>query len=350
MTTHPTPTTVINRQVQLAATPVGTPRPHDFQLVRTDLPRTGPGQLLVRNTWMSVDPYMREAMKGVPYLPPLRPGDALYGAAAGEVVVSRAQTVPVGATVTHFSGWCDYAVVDAAGASVVDTAAAPVPAYLGVLGATGLTAYATLTEVAPVRPGDVVFVSAAAGAVGSVAGQIARELGAARVIGSAGGADKARTLVAELGFDEGLDHRAAPLCEQLAKVAPDGIDYYFDNVGGDHLEAAIGALRERGRIAMVGAVSTYNATEPPRGPANLFVLSSKNASLHGMLVGGYTHLHPEWIGRGTAWLAAGVLRTRQTVVEGLEQAPAALIGVLRGANTGKMLVRLAAAHPHREEA
>ncbi|MGH8878892.1 MAG: NADP-dependent oxidoreductase [Stackebrandtia sp.] len=328
------------RRIQLAAVPVGEPRTEDFALTTAPIPQPRPGQLLVRNTWMSVDPYMRQGMRGVPYLPPLAVGDVLYGAAVGEVVDSRAASVPVGVTVTHFAGWREHAVVDAASVTVVNPAIAPPETYLGVLGTTGLTAYATLTDTAPIRTGDVVFVSAAAGAVGSVAGRLARAFGAATVIGSAGGPDKARRLVTDFGYDTGLDYRAEPVAGQLARAAPEGIDYYFDNVGGEQLEAAIDVLRDHGRIAMVGAVSTYNSTEPPRGPANLHELGAKRASLHGFLVTDYQHLHPEWIRRGAAWLADGTLHSEHTVLDGLERAPEALMGVLSGANTGKMLVRL----------
>jgi hypothetical protein len=290
---------------------------------------------------MSVDPYMRGRMDaGASYIPAFELGQVLEGGAVGEVVDSRSENVPVGATVSHFFGWREYALMDASDATVVDTTSVPPQAYLGVLGTPGLTAYAALTQVAPVREGDVVFVSAAAGAVGSVAGQMARLLGASRVIGSAGGATKTAKLVDDFGFDAAIDYRAASVAEQLARVAPDGIDVYVDGVGGDHLQAAIGAMRHEGRIALVGAVSTYNATAPAAGPDNLYAAAYKELTLRGILVTSYLHLFPEYIPGAAAWLAEGRLHTEETVVEGLEQAPAALIGVLRGANTGKMLVRL----------
>ncbi|WP_043624725.1 NADP-dependent oxidoreductase [Nonomuraea candida] len=332
---------LISREIRLAARPVGEPVPADFELAQTRVPQPGEGQIVVRNTWMSVDPYMREWMnEDVSYARPYELGAPLLGSAVGEVVASRAETVPVGSVVTHFLGWREYAVLDAAEATVVDTSVAPAEAYLGPLGTTGLTAYATLTRVSPVQQGDVVWISAAAGAVGSIAGQIARKLGAAKVIGSAGGPDKAKRLVTEFGFDEGLDYRAAPIAAQLAEAAPDGIDVYLDNVGGDHLHAAIAALRDNGRIGMVGAISGYNATEPVPGPDNLFRLAARNATLRGMLINFHFDLFPEWIERGSAWIADGSLRYEQTVEEGIERAPAALLGVLSGANTGKMLVRL----------
>jgi NADPH-dependent curcumin reductase CurA len=255
-------------------------------------------------------------------------------------VQSRAGAVPVGATVSHFLGWRDYAVLDAAAATVLDVTALPPQAYLGPLGTTGLTAYVALTDVAPVRPGDTVFVSSAAGAVGSVAGQVARLLGAATVIGSAGGPDKAKKLTTDFGFDVAVDHRAAPIAEQLARAAPHGIDVYLDSVGGDHLAAALGAARPGARFALVGAISSYNAAGPVPGPDNLFLAYWKEVTMRGMLVTSYLDRFPEWIGRAGGWLRDGSLRSAETVVDGLEAAPGALLGVLAGANTGKMLVRL----------
>ena len=334
-------TNLIGREIRLAGRPAGVPGPQHFHLVREAVPPLADGQLLVRNTWMSVDPYMRGRMNDEPsYLPPFRVGAALEGGAIGEVVESRSATVASGATVSHFLGWRDYAVVDAASATVLDTTAGPAQAYLGVLGTTGLTAYAALTEAAPVRPGDTVFVAGAAGAVGSVAGQLARLLGAGTVIGSAGGPDKAKRLTTDFGFDVAIDYQAGPIAEQLTRAAPQGIDVYVDTVGGDHLAAAIGAARSGARIALVGAVSSYNATGPVPGPENLYQAYWKELTLRGVLVTSYFPLLPEWIERAGGWLRAGALRTEETVVHGLAQAPAALLGVLSGANTGKMLVRL----------
>ncbi|ATL29950.1 NADP-dependent oxidoreductase [Streptomyces formicae] len=334
----------LSREIRLAARPTGEPTPADFELATTEVPgELAEGQILVRNTWMSVDPYMRGRMDDVPsYIPPFQLGAPLEGSALGEVVASNAPAVPVGATVSHFLGWREYAVVDAAAATVVDTSIAPADAYLGPLGTTGLTAYAALTRTAPVREGDVVLISAAAGAVGSVAGQIARELGASRVIGSAGGPAKTKKLLDSFGYDAAIDYRAGGLPEQLAQAAPDGVDVYLDSVGGDHLEAAIGAIRPGGRIALVGAISTYNATGPVPGPNNLFHAAKQEATLRGMLVTSHLDLFPEWIGRAAPLLADGALRTEQTVVDGIERAPEAFLGVLRGANTGKMLVRIGA--------
>lgn len=334
-------TSSLSREIRLASRPVGEPGPHHFDVVATEVPEPAEGQILVRNTWMSVDPYMRGRMDDAPsYIQPFALGTALEGSAIGEVVASRSASVPVGATVSHFLGWREYAVLDAAAATVVDPAIASQSSYLGPLGTTGLTAYAALTRTAPVKEGDVVFVSAAAGAVGSVAGQLARRLGAARVIGSAGGPLKTKKLLDRFGYDAAVDYRQGDLAGQLAEAAPDGIDVYLDAVGGDHLQAAIGAMRQGGRIAMVGAISGYNATAPAVGPDNLFQAAAREVTLRGMLVSSHFDLFPEWIGRAAGWLADGSLRTEETVVDGIEHAPEAFLGMMRGANTGKMLVRL----------
>jgi NADPH-dependent curcumin reductase CurA len=341
MTAHATPSTVVSREIHLAARPHGTPVPADLRLVRTEVPEPGDGQVLVRNTWMSVDPYMRGRMDDTPsYVAPFEVGRVLEGHAVGEVVASRSPAVPVGATVAHFAGWREYALLAAADVTVVDVTDSRPQDHLHVLGQTGFTGHLAVTETAPVRQGDVVFVSGAAGAVGSVAGQLARKLGASRVVGSAGGPEKARVLTEEFGFDAALDHRAGPLAEQLAEAAPDGIDVYVDNVGGDHLQAAIGALNSGGRVALVGMISGYNATAPVPGPGNLYDAVLKQLTLRGLLVTAHLDRLPEYAARAARWLADGSLRTKETVVEGIERAPEAFLGVLSGANTGKMLVRL----------
>ncbi|MFD5100370.1 NADP-dependent oxidoreductase [Streptomyces albidochromogenes] len=332
---------LLSREIRLASRPVGAPVSGNFALVTTAVPEPAEGQVLVRNTWMSVDPYMRGRMDDAPsYIPPFALGTALEGSAIGEVVASRDASVPVGSTVSHFLGWREYAVLDAAAATVVDPALARPQDHLGALGTTGLTAYAALTRVAPVREGDVVFVSAAAGAVGSVAGQLARRLGASRVVGSAGGPAKTKKLLDRFGYDAAVDYREGALPEQLAQAAPDGIDVYLDAVGGDHLQAAIGAMRQGGRIALVGAISGYDATGPAPGPDNLFRAAAREVTLRGMLVSSHFALFPEWIGKAAGWLADGSLRTEETVTEGIEHAPDAFLGMMRGANTGKALVRV----------
>ncbi|PDP87861.1 NADP-dependent oxidoreductase [Glycomyces fuscus] len=332
---------VTSREVHLVARPVGEPKPTDFSLVETTVADPGPGQVLVRNDWMSVDPYMRGRMNDVKsYVPPFQLGEPMEGGAVGVVTASGSDDVPVGTTVLHSAGWREYALLPAEAVRAVDASLAPAEAYLGVLGMVGLTAYAGLTEVAPVREGDVVFVSGAAGAVGSAAGQIARQLGASRVVGSAGGPEKKRRLLEDFGFDAAIDYREGGLEEQLAEAAPEGIDVYFDNVGGDHLRAAIAAMRNHGRIALCGAISQYNATKPEPGPDNLFLAVGKRLTLRGFIVGDHGHLMKEYAERASGWIVDGRLRTEQTVVEGIDNAVRAFLGMMRGANTGKMLVRL----------
>ncbi|GAA2078295.1 NADP-dependent oxidoreductase [Actinomadura alba] len=331
----------IHREIRLASRPFGEPGPENFELAEVAVPEPGAGQILVRNTWMSVDPYMRGRMDDrESYIAPFEVGAALEGSAIGEVIASRAAQVPVGATVSHFLGWREYAVLDAAAATVVDTGLARPQDYLGALGPTGMTAYLAVTRIAPVEPGDVVFVSGAAGAVGSVAGQLARKLGAAKVIGSAGGPEKTKKIVEDFGFDAAIDYRVGSLAERLTELAPEGIDVYVDNVGGDHLQAAISALKVHGKAALVGMISQYNATEPVPGPSNLYDVVTKRLTLRGVLVTDHPDVLPEYLAKAASWLTDGNLRTEETVVEGLDQAPGAFLGVLRGANTGKMLVRL----------
>lgn len=333
--------TVASREWRLIARPFGEPKPSDFELATVDLPDPAPGQVLVRNDWLSVDPYMRGRMNDVEsYIPPFVLDQAMTGSAVGTVVASAAEAIPVGATVSHFFGWREYALLDAATTQVVSTDLAPAQAYLGLLGTTGITAYAGLTEVAPVREGDVVFISGAAGAVGSVAGQIAKHLGASRVIGSAGGPEKTARLLNDFGFDAAIDYRQGDLPGQLAAAAPEGIDVYFDNVGGDHLDAALVAMNKFGRIALCGSISMYNDTELPPGPRHLPLAIGKRITLRGMNVSDHMHQVPEWFGKAAAWLADGSLRAEETVVEGIDQTLDAFTAMMNGANTGKMLVRL----------
>ncbi|WP_194818224.1 NADP-dependent oxidoreductase [Nocardia sp. XZ_19_385] len=333
--------TITTREWRLLARPAGEPKPADFELATSTLPDPGPGQILVANDWLSVDPYMRGRMnEGKSYLPPFELGQAMTGGAVGTVIASQVADLPVGTAVLHFAGWREHALLQASEAHRVDVKRSPPQAYLGVLGATGLTAYVGLTEIAPVRHGDVVFVSGAAGAVGSVAGQIARKLGAARVIGSAGGPQKCGILLSEFGFDAALDYRAGDLTAQLADAAPDGIDVYFDNVGGEHLQAALSVLNTFGRVALCGAISGYNAATPLPGPDNLHLATRKRITLRGYILGDHTGKSGEWLRTASAWLRDDSLRVRETVVEGVEHTLDAFLDLMRGANTGKMLVRL----------
>ena len=333
---------VTSRAWQLIARPVGEPKPTDFRLAETEIADPGPGQILVRNTWLSVDPYMRGRMNDVPsYIPPFQLNEPMTGGAVGVVVAAgEGSPVAVGATVSHFEGWREYALLDAAKVQQLDVSLAPPQAYLGVLGITGLTAYVGLTEIAPVREGDVVFVSGAAGAVGSVAGQIAKKLGASKVIGSAGGPEKVRRLKDDFGFDVAIDYREGELAKQLKQAAPEGIDVYFDNVGGDTLDAALMRMNLFGRIALCGAISVYNAESLPPGPRHLTNAIGKSLTLRGFTVGHHMKTLPEYLGKAAGWLADGSLRVDETVVDGIDNGLNAFFGVMSGANTGKMLVRL----------
>jgi hypothetical protein len=329
------------REVQLRSRPVGWPTHEDFALVPSTPTTLGDGQVRVRNEVMSVDPYMRGRMSDAKsYAAPYALGEAMHGGAVGVVTESRADGIAVGDHVLHGLGWREEAVIDGSGVRVVDTSVAPASAYLGVLGMTGLTAYAGLTRVAGLKEGDVVFVSGAAGAVGSVVGQVAKALGAGRVIGSAGSDEKVRHLLEDLGFDAAFNYRDGRVSDLLREAAPDGIDVYFDNVGGDHLEAAVGSLRLGGRIAVCGAISVYNNTEPTPGPRNLARLIQTRGTITGFLVGDHWDLGAEYARRAAGWIADGTLTSRETFVDGLDHAVDAFLGVLRGENVGKMVVRL----------
>ncbi|MFF7605571.1 zinc-binding dehydrogenase [Streptomyces parvulus] len=331
----------VNREWHLVTRPVGWPKPEDFALVEAEVPTPREGQVLVRNLYVSVDPYMRGRMSAAKsYAEPYELGKAMQGGAVGEVVASNAEGFAVGDHVLHFLGWREYAAVNAKTAVKVDPDAAPLSTYLGVLGMTGLTAYAGLLRTASFKEGDTVFVSGAAGAVGSQVGQLAKLKGAARVIGSAGSDEKVRLLVDEYGFDAAFNYKDAPVSEQLRAAAPDGIDVYFDNVGGDHLEAAIGSLNLNGRIAICGAISVYNNTEPAPGPKNLARLIQTRGRIEGFLVGDHYDLQPKFVEEVGPWVASGALKYRETVVEGIENNLEAFLGVLRGDNTGKMIVKL----------
>ncbi|MBB3036475.1 NADP-dependent oxidoreductase [Hoyosella altamirensis] len=332
---------VTSREVHLVSRPSGEPAPENFTLVTSEVRSPSDGQVLVRNNWLSVDPYMRGRMNDVKsYVAPFQLNAPLEGGAVGTVIESRAGDVPVGATVLHFAGWREYALVDAPHVQQVDGSAVPLQTYLGPAGMPGLTAYAGLTRIAPVRDGDVVFISAAAGAVGTVAGRIARHLGAAKVIGSAGGPTKAQRLVSDFGFDTGIDYRAGNLDKHLREAAPDGIDVYFDNVGGEHLRAAIATMRDNGRIAMCGAISHYNDAAAGPGPDNLMQVISKRLTVRGFIVSDHKDLAADFTGLASSWIGDGSLRTPETVAEGIDNAVDAFLGLLRGANTGKMLIRL----------
>lgn len=334
MTTH-------TREIHLASRPDGKPTLDNFRTVEVDLPDLDDGQVLVRNTIMSVDPYMRGRMNDVEsYVPPFQIDQPLDGGAVGTVIESRVEQLPVGTKVTHGLGWREHAIL--AGDAVRPLTARGVPdsAYLGVLGMPGLTAYAGLLLAGEMREGDAVFVSGAAGAVGSAVGQIAKLKGASRVIGSAGTPEKIARLE-ELGFDAAFNYHDGDVTEQLAKAAPEGIDVYFDNVGGDHLEAAIANLRTDGRVAMCGAISQYNSTEPASAPHNLALAIGKRLTLRGFVIAKYAEQARADFERDMGrWIADGSIHWDETARDGLDAVPQAFIDLLDGANTGKMIVNL----------
>lgn len=330
----------MTRSWQLAARPVGTPTLSDFALVEHMLAEPGEGEVLVRNTALSVDPYMRGRMNAAKsYAESYRLGEPMWGGGVGEVVVSRAEGIAVGDTVLHGLGWREHAVVPGAEARVVDTTGVGDSAYLGVLGMTGLTAWVGLHAIADLQDGETVFVSGAAGAVGHLVGQLVKLRGGT-VIGSAGTPEKVRWLTDELGFDAAFNYRDAPVAEQLALAAPAGVDVYFDNVGGEHLEAAVGALRPFGRAAVCGMISRYNDTAAQPGPVNLPLIVAKRLRIQGFLVFDHANRNQEFLAEVLPALADGRITTRETVVQGLEQMGEAFLGLLRGDNTGKMVVRL----------
>lgn len=333
------PLPATSREWHLVARPHGWPKAEDFALREVPVAAPGEGRILVRNLHFSVDPYMRGRMNDVKsYIAPFELDRPMDGGAVGEVVASNAEGFAVSDHVLHGFGWREYADVHAKQATKVDADLAPLSTYLGVLGMPGLTAYAGLFEVASFKEGDAVFVSGAAGAVGSQVGQLARIKGASRVIGSAGSAEKVKYLVEELGFDAAFNYKDGPVHEQLRAAAPDGIDVYFDNVGGDHLEAAIGSLKVHGRATICGMISGYNDTEPHPGPRNMAMIIGKRLRLQGILVGDHYGLQSRFVQEVGSWLASGELKYGETVVEGIENAYDAFVGMLRGENTGKMIV------------
>jgi NADPH-dependent curcumin reductase CurA len=329
------------REIRLKSRPVGLPTADNFEMATVDLPDPGPGEVQVRNLWMTVDPYMRGRMNDVKsYSPPFQLGKALDGGAVGEVTASNDPKFKAGDLVQSGLGWREGFTAPAAGLQKLDTRGLPPQAFLGAAGMPGLTAYAGLLRIAALKDGDVVFVSGAAGAVGSMVCQIAKAKGHT-VIGSAGGAEKVAFLK-EIGVDHVIDYKAEKdLIAALLAVAPDGIDVYFDNVGGPHLEAALNAARLFARFAICGMISIYNATEPQPGPRNLALLIGKNIRMEGFIVSHHFDLMPQYIADLSTWVAEGKVTWKETVFEGIEKAPDAFMGLFKGENLGKMLVKLA---------
>jgi len=329
-----------NREIRLASRPHGMPTAANFTLARTELAPLQDRQVLVRNLFMSVDPYMRGRMnEGKSYIPAFELGQPLDGGAVGEVVESRAGEFKPGDAVTSNFGWREYFIGAPKELHLISREVKPLSVYLGALGMTGMTAWAGL-KLVDVKAGDVVYISGAAGAVGNVAGQLAKLRGC-RVIGSAGSTEKVLFLKDECGFDVAFNYKAGPVVEQLKVEAPEGIDVYFDNVGGESLEAALSALRLHGRIIACGGISGYNNETPTPGPTNLFNITTKRLTMKGLIVRDWLDRQPEFEKEVGGYFSAGKLKNKETVVEGIEQAVAAFIGLFGGKNVGKMIVALA---------
>ena len=329
----------VAREIRLVARPQGFPDENLFEVAETSIPDPSDGQVLIRNAYFSVDPYMRPRMNDVrSYVAPFTLGEAMTGGAVGRVASSQNPRYAEGDWVLHQLGWREWALSDGSALRKLDPAVAPISTALGVLGMPGFTAWYGLFELGSPAEGETVFVSGAAGAVGSAAGQMAHIAGC-RVIGSAGSAEKLEWL-RELGFDDVFDYREQSPRHALAELAPDGIDVYFDNVGGDHLEAAIGALRTHGRVVACGSISRYNDAEPAPGPRNMFLVVTKRLRIQGYIISDHYERFGEFAEQAATWVREGRLRYRETVVEGIENAPKAFLGLLRGENIGKMLVKV----------
>jgi len=326
------------RAWHLRSRPEGLPTGDNFELKEIALPQLGEGMIRVRNLWLSVDPYMRGRMRDVKsYVPPFAVGEPMDGGAIGEVVESNAEGLSPGDLVQHMAGWRDEAVISARTANKLPDLGAAPELFLGVLGVTGITAYFGLLDAAKAKEGDIVFVSAAAGAVGSTVVQIAKAKGMT-VIASAGGAEKC-DFVRSLGADQVIDYKAAPILKSLAAAAPDGIDVYFDNVGGDHLDAALAVARNNARFAICGMIEGYNSAEPTTLRFIMRIIAARIA-LKGFIVFDYFPRMAEFYSEMGPWVASGTVKSRETIVDGLEKAPEAFLGLFEGANVGKMLVRL----------
>ena len=334
-----------NRRIVLAARPTGEPQESDFRLDESGIAQPGPGQMLVRTIYLSLDPYMRGRMSAArSYAPPVEVGDVMVGGAVSEVIESQHADFRPGDLVEGRTGWQDYALSDGKGLRKVDPSLAPISTALGVLGMPGMTAYTGLLNIGKPRPGETVAVAAASGAVGSAVGQIAKIKGC-HVVGIAGGARKCDYVRHELGFDACVDHRAPDFPSRLAEACPKGIDVYFENVGGAVFEAVLPLLNPFARVPVCGLIAHYNDTELPPGPNKLPLLMravlSNRLTLRGFIVGDFADQQAEFLREMGAWVREGRVRYREDIVEGLENAPRAFIGLLRGENFGKLVVRVA---------
>lgn len=329
-----------NKQVLLAARPKGAPTESDFRIVETDLAEPGDGELVVKNLFLSLDPYMRGRMnEGKSYAARLEIGDVMIGGTVGEVISSKNPKFAVGDSVVGSLGWQQYGVSNGQGLNKVDPKLVPISAYLGVVGMPGVTAWYGLYDIGKPKEGETVVVAAASGAVGSVVGQLAKLRGC-RAVGIAGGKEKCEWVVRELGFDACLDHRDPTLKEQFKEATPKGVDVYFENVGGAILDMVLARLNPFSRIPLCGIVSQYNSTEP-YGVKNFASLLTNRVTVQGFIVSEHMNRWPEALADLAKNVAAGRIKYRESVAEGLDEAPRAFIGMLEGKNFGKQLVKIA---------
>jgi NADPH-dependent curcumin reductase CurA len=331
----------LSREIRLKSRPMGLATGADFELVDVMIPEIKEGQILVRNDYMSVDPYMRGRMgERKTYIAPFEIGKPLEGGCVGQVIESRSEKFQEGDHVLGNKGWREFFVTDGRELTSIDPDVAPIQNYLGILGVPGFTAYVGLLDIGQPKEGNTVFVSTAAGAVGSLVCQIAKIKGC-RVVGSTGSAEKVAWLRKEAGIDAAFNYKATDnMSDELQKLCPDGIDVYFDNVGGTHLESAIENMNNFGRIVLCGMISIYNATRPPRAPRNLVSAISKRLTLKGFIVYDHNDRLPQFHEEMGPWLKEGRIHKKETIVHGLENAPKAFLGLFTGENFGKMLVKL----------
>ena len=330
----------INRRVVLASRPAAYPEPEHFRLEEIQIPQPGEGEVLVRAIWLSLDPYMRGRMReGRSYATPVAIGEVMTGGVVGRVLESRTPEFQVGETVEGSLGWQQYAVSRPGALRKVDPDLAPISTALGVLGMPGMTAYFGFLEVGEPEVGDTVVVSAASGAVGQVVGQIARIMGC-RVVGTAGSDQKVDFIVNELGFDAGINYKTEDVDAALTQACPDGIDVYFDNVGGPVTDAVMQQINPFARISVCGQISQYNLAEPELAPRNMGLLIQRQAKMEGFLVFQFATWHDRARQRMAGWIRSGELQYKEDVVEGLENAPTAFIGMMTGENFGKLLIRV----------
>ncbi len=332
---------ITSRQIRLRRRPAGMPSEDDFDLVETEVPEPSEGEVLIRNIYMSVDPYMRGRMnEGKSYVPAFELHKPLEGGCVGQVVISRNSRFQPGDYALGMKGWRESYISDGSGLTKIDPAVAPVQAYLGPLGMPGLTAYVGFLDIGKPRAGDTVFVSAASGAVGSIVSQIAKIRGC-RVVGSAGSDDKTSWLLETAGIDAAVNYKkAGDLTAELHRRCPEGIDIYYENVGGKHLEAALDNMKSFGRIVLCGMISMYNAAQREPGPGNLFLAVVRSLTLQGFIVLDHMDKLAQFSSDMGRWIREGRIKWKETVVEGIESAPEAFIGLFKGENFGKMLVKV----------